>query len=266
MRKILPLLALVAIAQLEARSQAFPSKIDFQKTQQSGAAIQLPYASGTVEDAVKEYMTKRGYKSSSTKGFIVFRSAPLDSLDTDLSDLYFSVERKSRKESDVTIITLLPAKKNEDLLTRSQTDSTRIDRARYFLDNMAPQIDAYQVQLQVNSQTDVMKKAEKKMNNLMSDQNDLNKKIRKLQSDSAQNKKDQIKEAAELQANVNADDDTKRKNHKKMDKLLDQEGDLAKKLRNTLSDLDQNKRDIIAQQQELDKQRLALGAIKARQK
>jgi len=265
MRKILPLLVLVFFCQFETWSQAFPSSIDFQKTRQSGAAIQVPYASGTVEDAVKEYMAKKGYKSSSTKGFMVFRSAPLDSVDTDLSDLYFSVERKSRKESDVTIITLLPAKKNEDLLAHPQTDSSRTERARSFLNNMVPQIDAYQVQLQVNSQTEVLKKAEKKLNNLMSDQNDLNKKIRRLQSDSAQNKKDQVKEAAELQANVNADDDTKRKNHKRMDKLLDQEGDLAKKLRNTLSDLDQNKRDVVAQQQELDKQRLSLDAIRARQ-
>ncbi|HWK04997.1 MAG TPA: hypothetical protein VNS58_15250 [Puia sp.] len=266
MRKILPLLTLVVILQLKAHSQAFPTKIDFQKTQQPAAAIQLPYASGTVEDAVKEYMTKKGYKSSSTKGFIVFRSAPLDSVDTDLSDLYFTIERKSRKESDVTIITLVPAKKNEDLLTRSQGDSTRIDRARSFLDNMAPQVEAYHVQLQTNSQADVVKKAEKKLNSLMSDQNDLNKKIRKLQSDSAQNKKDEIKVAADLQANVNTDDDTKKKNHKKLDKLLDQEGDVAKKLRNTFSDLDQNKRDLAAQQQEVDKQRLAFDAIKARQK
>lgn len=266
MRKILLLLTLVAFIQLEARSQAFPTRIDFQKTQQSGAAIQLPYASGTVEDAVKDYMTKKGYKSSSTKGFIVFRSVPLDSADVDLSDLYFTIERKSRKESDVSVITLLPAKKNEDLLTRSQADSTRIDRARSFLDNMAPQVEAYQVQLQINSQADVVKKTEKKMNSLMSDQNDLNKKLRRLQADSTQNKKDQIKAAAELQANVNTDDDTKKKNHKKLDKLLDQEGDLAKKLRNTLSDLDQNKRDLATQQQELDKQRLALDAIKARQK
>ena len=111
MLKILPFLTLVTVLQLKARSQAFPTRIDFQKTQQSAAAIQLPYASGTVEDAVKEYMTKKGYKSSSTKGFIVFRSAPLDSVDTNLSDLYFTIERKSRKESDVTVITLVPAKK-----------------------------------------------------------------------------------------------------------------------------------------------------------
>src|SRR5258708_26205904 len=266
MHKILPLLTLVAFIQFDARSQAYPTKIDYQKTQQSGAAIQLPYASGTAVDGVKEYKAKKRYKSFSTKGFIVFRSAPLDSTDTDLSDLYFTVERKSRKESDVSVITLLPAKKNEDLLTRSQTDSTRIDRARYFLDNMAPQIEGYHIQLQINSQADVVKKAEKKMNSLMSDQNDLNKKLRRLQSDSAQNKKGQIKEAADLQVNVNADDDTKKKNHKKLNKLLDEEGDLAKKLRNTLSSLDQNKRDLAAQQQEVDKQRLAFDAIKARQK
>jgi hypothetical protein len=211
-------------------------------------------------------MAKKGYKSADSKGFVVFRGASLDSTGTDLSDLYFTIERKSRKEKDITLITLLPAKKNEDLLTRSQTDSTRIDKARSFLDNMVPYIDAHHVQLQINDQTDVVKKAEKKMNSLLSDQNDLNKKIRRLQEDSTQNKKDQVKAAADIQVNINADDKTKQKSQKKMRNLLDDEGDLAKKLRNTRADLDQNKRDQITQQQELDKQKQVLEAVKARQK
>ncbi|HTI08506.1 MAG TPA: hypothetical protein VL832_08105 [Puia sp.] len=266
MRKILLLLILVIVIKTHARCQAFATKIDYQKTQQSAAGIQLAYESGSVEDAVKEYMTKKGYKSASSKGFIVFRAATLDSTDTEGSDLYFTVARKSRKEKDITLITLLPTKKQEDILARAQTDDPRIEKAKSFLDNMAPFIDAYEVQLQLNSQTEVVKKAEKKLNSLLSDENDLNKKIRRLQDDSAQNKKDQVKVAADLQSNVNSDDATKTKNHKKLSKLLDNEGDLAKKLRNTRSDLDQNKKDQEAQRQELDKQKQSFDAIKARQK
>jgi hypothetical protein len=266
MYKIILLLSLAVVIKMDAWSQAFATKIEYQKTQQSAASIQLPYASATVEEAIKQYMAKKGYKSADSKGFVVFRGAQLDSTDTDLSDLYFTVDHKSRKEKDITLITLLPTKKNEDLLTRSQTDSTRIDKARSFLNNLAPYIDAHHVQLQINGQTDVVKKAEKKMNGLLSDQNDLNKKIRRLQEDSTQNKKDQVKTAADIQVNINADEDTKKKTQKKMRKLLDDEGDLAKRLRNTQADLDQNKRDQATQQQEIDKQKQALEAVKARQK
>jgi hypothetical protein len=268
MYKALLLLSLTIIIKTDAWSQAFATKVEYQKTQQPAAGISLPYASGTVEDAVKDYMAKRGYKSADSKGFTVFRGARLDSTDTDLSDLYFNVDHKSRKEKDIALITLLPAKKNEDILTRSQTDSSytaMIEKAKSFLNNLAPYIEAHHVQLQINSQTEVLQKAQKKMNGLLSDQNDLNKKIRRLQDDSAQNKKDQVKAAADIQANVNADDKTKQKSQKKMRNLLDDEGDLAKKLRNTQADLDQNKRDKETQQQEVDKQKQALDAVKARQ-
>jgi len=266
MHKILLLLTLAIVVKMDAQCQAFVTKIDYQKTQQSAAGIQFSYPSGTVEDAVKEYMNKKGYKSSSSKGFIVFKAAALDSTDADLSDLYFTVDRKSRKEKDITLITLLPTKKNEDILARAQADDPKIEKAKAFLDNMAPFIDAYQIQLQLASQTEVVKKAEKKLNSLLSDENDLNKKIRRLQNDSADNKKDQVKVAADLKTNVNADDATKTKDHKKLSKLLDNEGDLAKKLRDTMADLDQNKRDQATMRQELDKQRQSFDAIKARQK
>jgi len=266
MYKILLLVVLTIVIKADAWSQAFATKVEYQKTQQSAAGISVPYASGTVEDAVKDYMAKRGYKSADSKGFTVFRGARLDSTDTDLSDLYFNIDRKSRKEKDITLIALLPAKKNEDVLTRSQTDSTAMmEKAKSFLNNLAPYIEAHHVQLQVNSQTEVLQKAQKKMNSLLSDENDLSKKIRRLQEDSAQNKKDQVKAASDIQANVYADDKTKQKSQKKMRNLLDDEGDLAKKLRNTKADLDQNKRDQDTQQQELDKQKQALDAVKARQ-
>ncbi len=266
MYKLLLLVFLTIFIKADVWSQAFTTKVEYQKTQQTAAGIQLPYASGTVEEAVKEYMAKRGYKGADSKGFTIFRGARLDSSDTDLSDLYFNINYKSRKEKEITLITLLPAKKNEDILARSGTDSTAmIEKAKSFLNNLAPSIEAYNVQLEVNSQTAVLQKAQKKMNSLLSDQNDLNKKLRRLQDDSAQNKKDQEKAAADIQANVNADDKTKQKSQKKMRNLLDDEGDLAKKLRNTQADLDQNKRDQDAQQQEIDKQKQALDAVKARQ-
>lgn len=264
MNKILLLLCLSVFIKMDVWSQAFVTKIEYQKTQQSAAAIQLPYASGTVEDAIEEYMAKRGHKSADSKGFTVFRAARLDSSDTDLSDLYFKVG-KSKKEKDMTLITLLPTKKNIDILLDTLGGDAKIGKAKSYLDNLVPYIEAYHVQLQVNSQTDVLKKAEKKMNSLLSDQNDLNKKIRRLKDDSTQNKKDQVSTAADIQANVNADEKTKQKSQKKMRNLLDDEGDLAKKMRNTQADLDQNKRDMETQQQEIDKQKQALDAVKAKQ-
>ena len=265
MCKLLLTSLLILALKMDSWSQAFATKVEYQKTQQSAAGIQLPYASGTVEDALKDYMAKKGYKSTSSKGFVVFRGARLDSNDADLSDLYFTVERKSRKEKDETLITLLPAKSGQDILTDSSANEAKIEKAKSFLDNMAPFIGSQLVQLQINDQDASLKKAQKKMNGLMDDRNDLDKKIRKLKGDLDQNQKDQVKEASDLQSNINADDDTKKKNQRKIKKLLDNESDMERKLKSAESDLEQNKKDQNSQQQEIDKLKQGLETIKARQ-
>jgi len=246
-------------------AQSYEGSIDYQKTRQSVAMIQLPYQRQKVEDALTEYMAKQGAKSANVKGFTVLRSVRLGPTDTSVADLYFRTETKNRAEKDMTILTLLPIKKNQDLLSRPSGDNMFIPQARYFLDSMAPYVDAYMVNLQFKEQDALVKKARKKLDGLINDQADLDKKLRRLQSDLDENKQQQAKEAANLQSNITADDDAKNKNQKRIRKLLDEEGSLGKKLRRTQSDLDQNKTDQFQQQAEIDKQQQILEAIRAKQ-
>ncbi|MHA4812549.1 hypothetical protein ACX0G9_30935 [Flavitalea flava] len=272
MRKKLLFLSLIIIGKTELWSQAVESRLDYQKTLQSVATIDLPCPQDVSGEAVKGYMAKKGYKGSSFKDFTVYRAVKLDSSDADLSDLYFKIDHKSRKEKDLTVITLLPAKKNENILSRSLTDSSkmdganRIEGAKRFLNELAPYVEAYHVNTQAKEQDEVLKKANKKMNGLMSDQADLEKRMRNLQTDLDLNKKEQAKEAQELQANIFKDDDAKKKAIKKMNRSMDDQGSLEKKIRKTQADLDQNKTDQSNQQQELTNQKQILDAIKAKQK
>jgi hypothetical protein len=246
-------------------AQSYEGQIDYRNTKQPAALIRLPYTTGPVKDALKEYMNIRGFKSSSPSHFILFRGVRLDSGETDLRDLYFTLESAGRKEKDMTIVSLLAVKKNQDIAVRTPDGNSWLVAARLFLDSLALFTDTYNTRLQVNSQQDVLNKAQKKMNGLISDQADLEKRIRRLQTDLDQNKKDQVKALADLQANVNADDDTKRKGQKKVNRLMDDQGDLEKKLRRTQLDLDQNKIGQGQQQAVIDKQKQGLAAIKARQ-
>jgi hypothetical protein len=247
-----------------SQAQAYEGKLEYQKTMQQVAMIELPYKTDVVEDAVKDYMVKKGFKSSSSKGFDVFRGAKLDDADADPSDLYFKIERK-KKDKDYTVISLLAAKINQDILTRPATDSTgQTDKAKSFLNNLVPYIDAHNTDVQVSDQQEVLKKAQKKMNSLISDQSDIEKKIRKLQADQDQNKSDIIKVTQDIQNTVTADADVKNKMQKKMNKLLDQQDDLRKKLRKAQTDLDENKVNQESQQKEVDKQQQVLDAIKAK--
>ena len=246
-------------------AQAYVGQIKYQKTQAPAATIRLPYSESSVEDGLKEYMTTKGYKKSSASGLTVFRGVPLDTSDIDGSDLYFSTDAASRKEKDMTLLNLLAIKKNQDLLVRTQGDSDRIEKARLFLDSLAIFMDSYATRLQVNNQQESLNKAQQKMNSLINDSTDLDKRLRKLQSDLGQNKADQVKAVADLQANISADDDAKKKNQKKLNRLIDDQGTLEKKIRKTQSDMDENKANRKEQQDEIDKQQQGLAAVKARQ-
>jgi hypothetical protein len=207
-------------------------------------------------------MSGKGLKGSSLRGFTVYRGAKLDDTSTDLKDLHFKVEKKSRGTS---VIYLLVANPSEDPATRTPGD-VPLDKAKLFLNNLVPAVEAGDLEAQIKSQDEVVRKALKKRNNLADDSTSLEKKIRNLNADLVQNKKDQLTQSQTVQANVNGDPDALKKAQKKMNHLLDDQGSMQKKLRNGQTDLDQTKRDLIGQQQELDKQQQALDSMKARRK
>jgi DNA repair exonuclease SbcCD ATPase subunit len=264
MRRALILLMVCIVLRPVLHAQSYEGKIDYQKTQQAAAIMELPYAEDIVQDAVKEYMAKKGYRGTGSSGFTLYRAAKMDNTDSSSSDLYFKFEHKSRKEKDVTIITLLPTRVNEAILNRSPNDNARLEEAKSFLNSLTPVIDAHNLSVQTQEQEEAVRKAKKKYQGLADDQADLEKHIRKLQADLDQNKLDQQKQANEIQANVNQDQATVQKAHKKMDHLLNEQGDFQKKLRKNQAELDQNKKDQEKQDIEVRKQEEQLDALKAK--
>jgi hypothetical protein len=77
-KSLLIIIALVAFRlSTFSQAQAYEGKLDYQKTLQQVAIIEVPYKDGIVEDAIKDYLAKKGLKSSTSKGFVVFRGAKL---------------------------------------------------------------------------------------------------------------------------------------------------------------------------------------------
>ncbi|HTI94632.1 MAG TPA: hypothetical protein VL727_28770 [Puia sp.] len=245
-------------------AQAYIGETELRSTKQAAAFIRVPYDNDPVEDGLKQYMMTKGFKSTSVNGFVLFRSVPLDGMDTVLNDLYFKADAAGRKEKDMTILSLIPARRNQEFPGRTLADSSKLEKARLFLDSLAPFITSYNTRLQLTSQQEILGKAQKKMNSLRSDSSDLQKKIRNLQTDLDQNQKDQVKAAADLQTSINADDDTKKKYQKRVNKNLDEESSLQKKLRRTKQDLQDKINEMEKQQEEVNKQQLGLNAVRTR--
>jgi hypothetical protein len=107
------------------------------------------------------------------------------------SDLYLKAERKSRRDKDICTLYLIVARNGEDVKTRT-SDASRgsLDGATDLLDDMVPAIEAYSLDLQIKDQEELLKKNQKKYDNLVQDSVDYTKKIKGLQDKMDQNRKD----------------------------------------------------------------------------
>ncbi len=257
---ILTFIALLCRTHVTA--QAYIGQVEKRNISQAAAAIRLPFNEASVTAALKAYLSGKGYKSSDLRGWILYRGVPLDSTSKDGNDLYFTTETADRKAKDLTVLSVVPAGKNQVIGNTAFVDSSRLDQAKTFLDSLAPFIQAYGTGVQIGNREDALKKAQKKMNDLVNDQEDLLKRLRHLQTDLDQNKTDQIKAAANLQSSINADDGSKIKNQKQVNKLIDEQGSLEKKIRKIQAELDDNKTDQQRQQAEITRQQQGLDAVK----
>lgn len=173
-------------------------KVDYQKKEQAALIMELPYPPGVVEDAIKDYLNKRGSKANSSKGYQLFKSTKLDSITGEDSDLYFKVERKSRKEKDASVVYLFVTKANENPATRDVSQTGDLTGARNFLRTMVPSVEAYNLETEIGGQEGEVKKAEKKYDRLVDDGNDMQKRLKRLQDDIEQNRREQDKQRQEI--------------------------------------------------------------------
>ncbi|MBO9199100.1 MULTISPECIES: hypothetical protein [Niastella] len=193
MKVSLPLMVLVTVITVSTPvfSQSGETKIEFQKGDKVSAIIELPYSARVVEEAIQQWMEKKGGKSDRVKSFDVFRNTRLDKDEPEIVDVYYKVDRKVAKDKETATVYLLIGRPGENVGLRTEDDHFKIAESKELLNKMAPYIDAYNLEVQVKLQEEVVKKSEKKLLNLKDDQYDLEKKIKNLQDKLAQNKNDQ---------------------------------------------------------------------------
>jgi hypothetical protein len=177
------------------------------------------YPPQAVENAIISKMSKLGYKGkeekglfNKDKGFRVYKGTYIQEISSSRYDYILKVERKSRKEDNETVLYFLIQKDNENIMSAMQAED--IGKAKAFLYNLMPDIEAANLELQITAQEEVVSKAEKKFRSLQGDKEDMEKRLKKLQDDIKQNEKDQIDQQAEIEAQKKALEElrNKRKN------------------------------------------------------
>jgi septal ring factor EnvC (AmiA/AmiB activator) len=109
------------------------------------------------------------------KGFLVFKNIFITDILSDRMDYLIKVERKSRKETDESIMYLVMLKDDKNAL--GMMDAADAGRAKSFLNNLLPEVEAADLELQIIAQQEVVAKAEKKLRDLKEEQTSLERKI-----------------------------------------------------------------------------------------
>jgi uncharacterized coiled-coil protein SlyX len=197
MKKLCVLLSFAAMyTGISAQSRT--TTVEYQKVNRDAVVHELPYPEKTVINAIQDTLEKLGYKGKESKGFLVFRGVQMSALGNDNYDLYFSTDRKSRREKDISELTIMVSRGADNFVTEAN-DPGIIKNMRSYLDNINPTVAHYDLEQQIAEQEDVVRKAEKRAANLSDDADDLQKKMKKVEEQIADNIKDQAKQKDEVE-------------------------------------------------------------------
>jgi hypothetical protein len=188
----------ITIYSCSAFAQARQATADYNKVMQPAVEIEIPFEEKTVMNSLVDKLEKRGYKGKENKGYTIFKGVNLPEIGPDSYDLYFKADRKSRKEKDISILTMMVSTGNEKFI--SELDNPKlIENAKAFLDSQTALATAYDLELQIKDQEAATAKADKKYENLVEDGKNLVKKKEKLEKEIEENIKKQAEQKAEAE-------------------------------------------------------------------
>ena len=166
-------------------AQVYEAKIDYNKISQAAIVGEYKYPEATVEKTLTDKLERMGYKVKSSKGYLIVSNAVISSISSKPMEYAFKIERKSKKEKDITVVSLVMNENN----VNATVDN--ISNGKSFLNDLSPAIDAVNTDNMVNDQYEAVVKSQKKLKNLQDDQNSMEKKVRNLQDDLRKNAKEQ---------------------------------------------------------------------------
>jgi hypothetical protein len=178
-------------------SQAIVTITDYQKIQEPAIQYEIPFSEDIVTKALTDTLEKQGYKGATKSGFTLYRDVHIKAIGPDSYNLYFKVDRKSKNEKDASIVTMMMQK--DDVFISEATDMDIVVNAKSYMQNLKPVVQAYDLEQQINYQMDAIRKADKKLNDLVSDSVDIAKKDAKIKLQIQDNISSMTSQKAEIE-------------------------------------------------------------------
>jgi len=189
MKRIYLIIAAIFVASF-AMSQSRYTVVQFNKKDVPGVVGEIPFVESTVREAIDKNFEKMGYKGKKVKDFVVYSGVFLKELDHQPHDIYVMVDRKSRSEKETSTVTFLIGI-GFDNFASDTANIDLINSTKTYINSLREVAAAYDLELQIAAQEELVKKNEKKVENLKDDANALQKKKKRLDDEIAQNTIDQ---------------------------------------------------------------------------
>jgi len=191
MKNIVMVLGALLIS-ISTMAQATEGTVEFQKKQQSAAVLELPYPPDLVNAALNEFLSKKGKsKATDLKGFTTYRNTDELTGDSANADMYFKVERKSRKEKQTTVVSLLLTPFN-GTAPDSGINYMTMDQAKTYLDQLIPTIEGYNLEQKIREMNDIITKSETRYKEMLKNDEQLEQNLTEIESKLASSKQQQV--------------------------------------------------------------------------
>ncbi|MER3469956.1 MAG: hypothetical protein C4330_01135 [Chitinophagaceae bacterium] len=192
--------AVILLTSTLSYAQSHEGTVTSLKKLQPAAVIELNYPPAVVEDALNDYLSKKGRsKVGDIKGFTTYRNTQPVTNDSVNADLYFKIERKSRKEKHLTTVSMLLTAPDENA-TATNLHYMNMQEAKDYLNGLVQTISSYDLEQKIKEQNVVLTKTENKYKNLVIDGQNLQKKKIALDKNIAENSQEQQALSAEVES------------------------------------------------------------------
>ncbi|GAA4739369.1 hypothetical protein [Flavisolibacter ginsenosidimutans] len=192
-----------------ANAQAVSTTVKFNKADRPALMLYLPYSQDVAEGTIVTKLKEIGYepetkgslfwKQNKVDGYYAYKGVVLKGENNQLVDLYFKVDRRGNKKDNQSVIYMLTSKGGENFVTDA-SEPQAYNSAQTFLNGFVAQTASYKHNLDVTAQEETVKKAEKKLTDLMDEEKDLTKKLTKLQDDLTKNKQAQANQQVTIES------------------------------------------------------------------
>jgi hypothetical protein len=187
-----------------ANYKSYEGTVEFQKTKQPATIIEFPFPPDVTEGAIKNHFSGMGIKVKEYKGFMLAKGIKLSASDAEFKDVYYKVERKSRKERDISLVYVITANPEENISTKTSAGGgaalfTIAAGTAGFVEGLGPHIDAHNHELKIQEQEEGLKKAERKYKNLVEEADDLQKRKQRIEKEIEENKQNIEKQGKDVE-------------------------------------------------------------------